>query len=243
MDFNTLLTFLGSATGAGLVAAFLLLVAYRYLFPDVKENTRRWAKGLGFIFALICAAALLGVPLLSSSTAPPAQTAGSYTVTASDALAYVSEDNAQHTVTVAMNYNFATSTFNSSTNTVVVQFNIIRGLGNIGLVQTSVAVSSIPTITGINGIAHPIVATSSGLPAATWNQSGVGSANSMMTVNIAETASGAVLTLTMTIDNGAVHVMKLYDSMAIGLSVAGQSWTVNCLLATAGNYPGGWTGS
>ena len=242
MDFGTLWTFLLSATGAGLVAAFCLLVAYRYLFPDVKENTRRWSKGIGFIFALICTASLLGVPLLSTSTAP-ASTAGSYTVTASDALAYISEDNAQHTVTVAMNYNYAgAGSFNSSTSAVVVQFNIIRGLGTIGLVQTSIAVTSIPTITGVNGIAHPIVATSSGLPAATWNQSGVGSANSMMTVNIGESASGAIVTLTMTLDAGAVHVMEQYDSMNIGLSVAGQSWTVVCLLATIGS-PGSWTGS
>ncbi len=240
-----IIPFLESATGSGIVAAGLLLVGYKFIFPDVKENTRRWAKLGGFAFAIICGASLLGVPLFATTTAPAAQSVGTYTVTASDSLGYVSEDNVAHTVTVAMAFDYTNNTFTGGTSSVVVQFDIERGLGTTGFVQTYVDVSSVPTIMGSNGVAHPMVEQLSNQYSATWNYTNSaahGSANKMMTVNLADTQNGQIVTLTMTLDTGAAHVMKLYNTENIGLTIAGQSWTVVCLMAsTSGNS--GWTGA
>ena len=242
MNLNSVWAFVGSAMGSGLIALFFLLVWQKMLFPDVKENSRRWAKGFTFVFALICVAALLGVPLISSSTAPPAQTAGSYSVTASDAQAWTSEDNAAHTITVATAFDYTNNTFTGGTGTVIVQFAILRGIGTVGLVQTSVDVSNIPTVTGSNGLSHPMIVETLGLYSATWNQSGVGSANMMMTVNLAETQSGAIVTLTAVLDPAAMHVQLKYATQHIGLTIAGQSWDMVVLLATTSGLAG-YTGS
>ncbi len=245
MDIGSAISFAESATGSGLIAAFLLLVGYKYLFPDVRENSRRWAKAGGFIFALICAASLLGIPLFATTSAPAAQSVGTYTVTASDSLSYVSEDNVAHTITVAMAFDYTNNTFTGGTSSVVVQFDIERGLGTTGFVQTYVDVSSVPTVTGSNGIAHPMVAQVTNQYQATWNYTNSaahGSANKMMTVNLADTQNGQIVTLTATLDTGAAHVMQKYASENIGLTIAGQSWTVVCLMAsTTGDA--GWTGA
>lgn len=231
------IAFAFSLTGSGIIAAFLLLVGYKMLFPGAKENTRRWAKGIGFVFALIFVAAAVGIPLLSSENAPVNQTAGSYEVTASDSKAYETCDNDANKVVVAVDFDYTNNTFHSSTSAIVVQFDIQRGLGTVGLVQTYADVTSIPSVTGSDGVAHSILSKTNDQYDATWNRSDGSTANKMITVNIAEDDDGSIVTLSMTLSASAVDAMQKYDTVDIGLTIAGQSWNVEVLLsATEGVY-------
>ncbi len=220
-----------SATGAFIIGVALLLVAFRYIPNKMTVKTLGLFKLGGIVAIAFSLLSVAGIQLFATTSAPAASV-GAFTVTVTDAQAWISEDNNAHTITWAVTHNYSDPTYAQASNSGVMYFNIQRGLGSVGLVQTYGELTTVPSVTnGTTGVVYPLLTQTGGQYNAVWNRSDGSSAYKMITVTIAETADGAVVALTMTLSTSALQAMPLYGSQHIALAVGGQTWDVTVMVA------------
>jgi len=224
---------LTSQIGMFVVGVLLLLIGYSYIKLGFQGKTLKLARIGGIILVALALLSYAGINLFSTEEAPPASTVGSFEVTATESMTHLTVDNNAQSVTWAVDYNYSSETFDSSTNYFQVQFSVDRGLGTVGLVQTYGDVTSIPSITNdTTGQSYPILTKTNDQYNALWNRSDGTSAYKMITITIAETADGAQVTLNMTLNGDALDAMDVYDSVNISILIGGETWTVQVLEAT-----------
>ncbi len=220
-----------SATGAFIIGVVFLLIAYRYIPNSMKVKTLGLFKLVGIVAIAWALLSVAGIQLFATTSAPAASV-GAFTVTATDNQAWMSEDNNAHTLTWAVVHNYSDPTYAQASNTGVVYFNIQRGLGSVGLVQTYSDVTTVPSVTnGTTGVVYPLLTQTGGQYNAIWNRTDGSSAYKTLTTTIAETADGAIVTLTMTLSTSALQAMPLFGSQHIALHVGGQTWDMTVMVA------------
>ena len=120
----------------------------------------------------------------------------------------------------------------SNTQYALISFNVDRGLGTVGLVQTYGEVTSVPSISNeTTGDSYDLLTKTNEEYNALWTRADDTYAYEMITVTIAETADGAVVTLNMTLSSTAVGSMEQYDVVNLGVVIGGESWNMQVLLA------------
>jgi hypothetical protein len=224
---------LTSQIGEFIVGVVLLLIGYGYFKLGFSVKTLKLLRIVGVILVGVAVLSYLGINLFATEEAPPSETVGAFEVTASESMSHLTVDNNANVVTWAVDYNYTTEAFDSSSNYASILFSVDRGLGTVGLVQTYGDVTSIPSISNdTTGQSYPILTKTNDQYNALWNRSDGTSAYKMVTITIAETADGAQVTLNLTLNGDALDAMDVYDSVNIGLSIGGQSWTIQVLEAT-----------
>ena len=233
-----------SQIGAFIIGVVLLLVGYSYFKIGLGAKTLKLLRVIGIVALAYAVFSWAGISLLGTEEAPPASTVGSFDVTASDAQTWITVDNNAQTITWAVTYNYTAGDFSgvggadglagapSKSQWCGVTFSVDRGLGTVGLVQTYGEVTSVPSITnGTTGVSTPTLTKTNDQYNAIWTRADATTAFEMVTITIAETADGAVVTLNMTLAATAVHSMSQYDTANIGISIGGETWTAQILLA------------
>ena len=220
-------------TAAGL--AVVVVAAYVVMSDKLKfgfgPTVKKGAKVVGIIAGLALVANLAGVGL-TASTAPAATSVGSFEVTAAESSSWLTLDQNAKKVICACDYNTTASDFDDNTDYIEVTFTVQRGLGNIGLTQTYGDVSSIPSVSSSSGDAYPIITKTNELYDADWEREDSSTANKMVTITIAEDDDGVDVILNITLNGDAVAEMDQYDTVDIGVTIGGESWTIQVLLAT-----------
>ena len=228
MEFSWLWT-----TAAGL--ACVVVAAYVVLSDKLKfgisPGVKKGAKLVGIVAGLALIANLAGVGL-TASTAPAATSVGSFEVTAAESSSWLTLDQNAKKVICACDYNTTASDFDDNTDYIEVTFTVQRGLGNIGLTQTYGDVSSIPSVSSSSGDAYPIITKTNELYDADWEREDSSTANKMVTITIAEDDDGVDVILNITLNGDAVSELDQYDTVDIGVTIGGESWTIQVLLAT-----------
>lgn len=229
MDFVAWLT---STTGLLVVGILCLLIGYGYLMQGMKAKSKGLLRMLGFVLAFFGVAGMLGIQVLGTDEAPTASTAGSFEVTASESSGWLSVDQNARKVVVAMAFDISDDDITGNTEYVEVTFTVQRGLGTVGLVQTYGDVTGIPSVSSDTGQSYPIITKTNDLYDADWTREDDSVANKMVTLTIAEDDDGVEAVLNITLNSDAVAEMDQYDSVDITVVIGGQSWTIQCLLAT-----------
>jgi len=228
-----------SAVGLAVIGIVLILLGYRVFDLGWTAKGLKRAKMLGVLLVALAIAINYGVFSLAPSAAPPATSVGTFDVTVADSSAWITEDNNAHTITWAATYNYTSGSFTDNlgyaTNTEYCQvvFTVQRGLGTVGLVQTYGNVKSVPSVTNQStGTSYALLTKSNDQFNALWTRADASTAYNMVTLTIAETADGAVVTLNMTLSSSAVGSMVQYDVQNIVIDIGGQTWTCQVLLST-----------
>lgn len=230
--------------GAFIIGVVLLLFGFSYIKVGLRAQTRKLLKFAGVIAVGYAVLSYAGLWAISAEEAAPVTTVGAYDVTASESMAWLTVDNNAQIVTWAVTYNYTAGDFSgvggadggagaqSQSQYALIQFNVDRGLGTVGLVQTYGEVTSIPSITNdTTGTSYAVLTQSNDQYNALWNRSDGSTAYEMITITIAETADGAIVSLNMTLASNAIGSMDQYDTFNIGVVIGGESWTVQVLLA------------
>jgi len=233
-----------SQIGAFIIGVVLLLIGYSYFKIGLGAKTLKLLRVIGVVAVAYAVLSWAGISLLGTEEAPPASTVGSFDVTASDAMSWITVDNNGQLITWAVTYNYTAGDFSgvgtaaggagaqSNSQYCLVSFTVDRGLGTVGLVQTYGEVTSVPSITnGTTGVSTPTLTKTNDQYNAIWTRADATTAYEMVTITIAETANGAVVTLNMTLAATAIHSMDQYDVANIGVLIGGETWTAQILLA------------
>jgi len=221
-----------SQIGMFVIGIALLLIGYGYIKLSLSLRTLKLSRFIGVILVVLAVLSYAGINLFMAEEAPPASTVGSFDVTASESDSWVTVDNLQQLITWAVTYNYTSGAFVTNTQYAEISFTVDRGLGTVGLVQTYGDVSTVPSITNdTTGESYPLLTKTNDQYTAIWTRADATTAYEMITITIAETADGATVTLNMTLAASAVGSMDLYDSANIGISIGGESWAVQVLLA------------
>ena len=241
-----IISWLGTQIGSASVGIFLLLLGYGYLFKTKGWDPKvlRLLKIGGFGFVIFAVGTYFGVQWVSVDEAPTAVTVGAFDVTTTEAMSWLTVDNNAQIVTWAVTYNYTAEDFTgvgtaaggagaeSNSQYALLSFSVDRGLGTVGLVQTYGEVTSVPSITNdTTGDSHTILTQSNDQYNAIWTRADATTSYEMITVTIAETADGAVVTLNMTLASAAIGSMDQYDTTNLGIYIGGESWNVQVLLA------------
>jgi hypothetical protein len=227
-----IVAWLTSTTGLLVVGILFLLIGYGYLFQGAKVKTKGLLRMLGFVLAFFGVMGMLGIQIFATDEAPAASTVGSFEVTATESSSWLSIDQNAKKVVVAMAFDISDDDFTGNTEYVEVTFTVQRGLGTVGLVQTYGDVSSIPSVSSDTGDSYPIILKNDDLYEADWEREDASTANKMVTLTIAEDDDGVEAILNITLNSDAVAEMDAYDSEDITVTIGGQTWTIQCLLAT-----------
>ena len=230
--------------GAMVIGIALLFLGYNFLKLGLDSGSRKLLRYGGFAFIIFAVATYAGFSLVGEEEAPVAVSVGSFDVTTSEAMSWLTVNNQAQTVTWAVTYNYTAEDFTgvgtaaggagaeSNSQYALLSFSVDRGLGTVGLVQTFGEVTSVPSITNdTTGVSHDILTQSNDMYNAIWTRADSTTSYEMITVTIAETADGAVVTLNMTLASASVGSMDQFDTVNIGLVIGGESWTVTVLLA------------
>lgn len=226
-----------TAFGLFLAGAIGLMLAYGTSkvsgMPKVIPVIAGVAGG-GLILAGIGASVGFG-----SLTAPTTQLAGSaeYDVTASEEFAQsqVVVDNEANVIQIQMQYDISDANFIGGTGGGEVNFTIARADSGTGDAVTEVDVVSVelvPHASG-DGQTEPIVAKyTDGTYKADWEK---GPNESPVVINdfttvLVEGGSTGFVRINITLNAEAASEMTVYDQAKISLRVAGEPWTVECLL-------------
>lgn len=226
------LTWLATPTGLLVVAIVAGLIGYGYMMKGMATKTKGLFKVVAWVCGFFAITALLGIPLLASESAPPASTVGSFEVTATESSSWTSIDENAKKCVAAMAFDISDDDFTGNTEYVEITFTVQRGLGNVGLTQTYGDVSSIPSVSSDTGDSYPIISLTDDLYNADWEREDASTANKMVTITIAEDDDGVDVILNITLNSDAVAEMDQYDTVDIGVTIGGQNWTIQCLLAT-----------
>ncbi len=236
-----------STVGLATIGVVLILLGYRVFDLGWTAKGLKRAKMIGILFIAGAVALNYGVFSLTSTEAPPATSVGSFEVTVADSMSWVTEDNNAHTITWAAVYNYTAGDFSysgtvgssptygqqSNTQYCQVVFTVQRGLGTVGLVQTYGQVKTVPSVANQStGTSYALLTKSNDQFNALWTRADASTAYNMVTLTIAETADGAVVTLNMTLAASAVGSMVQYGVQDIVIDIGGQTWTCQVLLST-----------
>ena len=231
-----------STIGLATIGVALILLGYRVFDLGWTAKGLKRAKMIGILFIAGAVALNYGVFSLAGPEAPPATSVGSFDVTCADSSTWITEDNNAHTITWAATYNYTAGDFSYWTSGAAYQtnsqygqvvFTVQRGLGTVGLVQTYGQVKTVPSVTNQStGTSYALLTKSNDQFNAIWTRADASTAYNMVTLTIAETADGAVVTLNMTLAANAIGSMVQYGVQNIVIDIGGQTWTVQVLLST-----------
>ncbi len=230
-----------SAVGLGVIGIALILLGYRVFDLGWTAKGLKRSKMIGVLLVALAIALNYGVFTFNAAEAPPATSVGSFTVTATDAQSWITEDNNAHTITWAVTYNYTAGDFSNKVGTgtqtqtqyCTVNFTVQRGLGTVGLVQTYGDMKVIPSVTNqTTGVSYGLLTKTSDQYNALWTRADGTTAYNMITITIAETADGASVGLNMTLAASAIGAMDQYGVQNIIIDIGGQTWTVQVLLAS-----------
>jgi hypothetical protein len=94
-------------------------------------------------------------------------------------------------------------------------------------------VKTVPSVTNQStGTSYALLTKSNDQFNALWTRADASTAYNMVTLTIAETADGAVVTLNMTLSSSAIGSMIQYGVQNIVIDIGGQTWTCQVLLST-----------
>jgi hypothetical protein len=234
-----------SAVGLAAIGIILILLGYRVFDLGWTAKGLKRSKMIGVLLIAAAIAVNYGVFSLNAQQAPPATSVGSFDVTVADSMGWVTENNNDHTITWAVTYNYTAGDFSgvgtaaggagaqSNSQYCQVVFTVQRGLGTVGLVQTYGDVKSVPSVVNqTTGTSYDLLTKTSSQFNALWTRADASTAYNMVTLTIAETADGAVVTLNMTLAASAVGSMIQYAVQPILIDIGGQTWTCEVLLST-----------
>lgn len=229
-----------SQVGAFIIGVVLLLIGYSYFKLGLGSKTLKLLRVVGIIAVGYAVLSFAGISLFAAQEAPPASTVGSFEVTGSDAMGWITVDNNAQLVTWAVTYNYTAGDFSSNVGAgtasnsqwCLITYTVDRGLGTVGLVQTYGDVTSIPSVTNdTTGLSYPVLTKTNDVYNARWTRADATTADEMITITVAEDHDGETVTLNMTLNGDAIKSMNQYDSFNIGIMIGGESWTVQVLLA------------
>lgn len=233
-----------SQVGAFIIGVALLLIGFGYLRLGLTLKTLKLVKIIGVLFVAYAVLSYAGINLFGTEEAAPATSVGSFDVTASDSMSWVTTDNNAQSVTWAVTYNYTAGDFSgvggadggagaqSNSQYCQVSFVVDRGLGTVGLVQTYGKVSGVPSVTNdTTGISYPLLTKTNDQYNAIWTRADATTAYEMITLTIAETADGVTVTLNMTLNGDAIKSMDQYDTANLSIYIGGETWSVQVLLA------------
>ncbi len=223
---------LTSATGLLIVGVGLYLVGRKYIKLGFKEATLKLFRAVGFIMVVFGLLTYAGISVFETSSAPAATTVGSFEVTAAESSSWLTLDQNAKKVICACDYNTTASDFDDNTDYIEVTFTVQRGLGNVGLTQTYGDVSTIPSVSSSSGDSYPIITQTNDQYDADWEREDASTANKMVTLTIAEDDDGVDAILNITLNGDAVAEMDQYDTVDIVVTIGGETWTIQVLLAT-----------
>lgn len=235
------IAWLMTQTGAFIVGALLLVLGYGYIKLGFQAKTMKLFKVGGFLLVAYAIASYAGISLVSTDDEAPATTVGSFDVTGSESSTWLTVDNNAQSFTWAVTYNYTAGDFTNAVGTGTATnteygaftFQVDRGLGTVGLVQTYGDVMTIPSISNdTDGESYPVLTKTNDLYNAIWTRADATTAYDMITLTIAEDDDGVSATLNMTLSASAIHSMDQYDSFNISVYVGGETWTIQVLLAT-----------
>lgn len=166
-------------------------------------------------------------------------------MTGSESSTWLTLDNNAQSFTWAVTYNYTAGDFTgvggpaggagaaSNSEYGEFTFQVDRGLGTVGLVQTYGDVLTIPSITNdTTGDSTPVLTKTNDQFNAIWTRSDSTTAYDMITLTIAETADGVSAVLNMTLAATAIGSMDQYDAFNISVYIGGETWTIQVLLAS-----------
>jgi hypothetical protein len=239
------IAWLTSQVGMFIVGILLVLVGYGYLKLGLQAKTLKLFRLIGIVLVGLAVLSYAGINLFATEEAAPATSVGSFEVTASESMGWITVDNNAQLITWAVTYNYTAGDFTgvggaaggagaeSQSQYCQVQWTVDRGLGTVGLVQTYGDVTSVPSVTNdTTGLTYPALTKTNDQYNALWNRSDGTTAYKMITITIAETADGAVVTLNMTLNGDAIGSMDQYDAVNIGILIGGETWSAQVLLAS-----------
>lgn len=240
------IAWLMTQTGSFIVGALLLVLGYGYIKLGFQAKTMKLFKLAGIVLVAYAVLSYAGISLVSTEDEAPASTVGSFDVTGSESSTWLTVDNNAQSFTWAVTYNYTAGDFTgvggadglagdaSNTEYGEFTFQVDRGLGTVGLVQTYGDVLTIPSISNdTDGESYPVLTKTNDLYNAIWTRAADSTtAYDMITLTIAEDDDGVSATLNMTLSASAIHSMDQYDSFNISVYVGGETWTIQVLLAT-----------
>jgi len=235
---------LTSATGLFVIGALAALVGWKYIKTGWGSQTLKLLKVVGVVAIGAAVANVAGISLIGTEEAPPATTVGSFEVTGTESMSWITLDNNLQTITWAVTWNWTAGDFSgvggpaggagaqSNSQYCQVAFNVDRGLGTVGLVQTYGDVNSVPSVTNqTTGISYPLLTKTNDQYNALWTRSDASTAYKMVTITVDEDHDGEAVTLNMTLNGDCIKSMDQYDAVNIGILIGGETWTVQVLLA------------
>jgi len=234
-----------SQVGAFIIGLALLLIGFGYLKLGFTLKTLKLVKIVGVLFVAYAVLSYAGINLFGTEEAAPATSVGTFEVTGSDAQAWITVDNNQQLVTWAVTYNWTAGAFTgvggadglagaaTQTQFCTISYQVDRGLGTVGLVQTYGDVSSIPSITNdTTGISYPLLTKTNDQYNAIWTRADASTAFKMVTITVDEDHDGEAVSVNMTLNGDAIKSMDQYDAVNISILIGGETWTVQVLLAS-----------
>jgi hypothetical protein len=200
----------------------------------LTRKTQGFFKLIGVVMAGYAVLSLAGISLIAEEQAPPASVAGDFDVTVSESMSHLTADQTARTITWAVTYNYTSLAFGSNTQYFQAVFTVDRGIGTVGLVQTSGDVSVIPSVyNSTTGQSYPVLSKTGDQYNAVWTRADSTAAYKMITLTIPEASDGVTVTLNMTLNGGAIGSMDQFDTKVINLQIGGETWAVQVLLAVA----------
>lgn len=238
------IAWLGSQAGSFIVGVVLLLIGFSYIKLGLQSKTLKLFKLVGVAFVAYAALSYAGISLFAAEEAPPATSVGSFEITGSDAQTWITVDNNNQLITWAVTYNWTAGDFSgvggpaggagaaSQSQYCTVTFQVDRGLGTIGLVQTYGDVTGIPSVTNdTTGISYPLLTKTNDQYNAIWTRSDATTAYVMVTITVDADHDGETVSLNMTLNGDAIKSMNQYDAVNIGMTIGGETWSAQVLLA------------
>jgi len=234
-----------SQIGMFVIGVVLLVIGYGYFKLGFTLKTLKLLKIVGAVLVGLSVLSYMGINLIGTEEAPPATSVGSFEISGSESMSWVTLDNLAQSVTWAVTFNYTADDFcgvggadglagaQNNNEYCSVTFQVDRGLGTVGLVQTYGDVTSVPSVTNeTSGITYPMLTKTNDQYNAIWTRSDATTSYEMVTITVDEDHDGETVTLNMTLNNDAVQSMDQYDAVTLSISIGGEVWTVQILLAS-----------
>lgn len=224
-----LIAFLQTPLGAILSGAAILTIALGYFKIGISERTKGILKLVGVLLIGYGLLSYMNIPI-TSDQGLPGSVIGSFNVVGSESHSYVVVNQDERVFTWTTAYDHSGDAIVGATQATF-SFSISRGLGTVGLVQTSASVVSVPSVfNSTTETSSPLIRKTGNQYDAIWTRadstSGVGS----VTITIGSDSDGTTVSLNLTLGQAGVKSMNLYEIQSVRIEVAGQPWAINVLL-------------
>jgi len=227
------LSWLSDPTGLFLLGVILLMIGLGVVELGLSRKAKQFLKLGGVALAAYAALTMMGVSLVSESEAPPASVTGDFDVTATESMSHLNVDNTGHVITWAVTYSYSSQTFSSGTQYAQITFSIDRGVGTVGLAQTSGNVVSVASVANsTTGLDYPLLTKTGDQYSAIWSRADGSLGYERISLTIPEDSDGVVAGLNMTLSPTAIHSMDQYETKIISIEIGGETWSVQVLLAS-----------